>query len=229
MNYSAIIPKRVIIMLETKEVLIMQKITVKEYLENIIKILNEITNKEYEIKCFEYPIDYDIDGTRKDLALGSNTKQEGVIALTPKGYDTKKIFQGYLCYPDKYQDFYKLGNFILCYGPSAETLNSSQVLQRKVSDMNLFASFYGLPTSVTNILKYNNIMQRYRNEEFGEDFLTLYEILEKAGSPDLLDTFNKEELDYLINHSTGFTKMMFSEIKKKRFNDNMTLSLNKKN
>ena len=58
--------------------------------------------------------------------------------------------------------------------------------------------------------------------------MTLYEILVKANDMTLLERLTKEEIDYLIEHNSGFVRLMFSDLKKKRFpEDNMTLSLNK--
>lgn len=61
-----------------------------------------------------------------------------------------------------------------------------------------------------NIAKYTEIMERYRNGEFGYAPQTLYEILNKAGEPDLFEKFSREELQTLANRSTGLTRMMFS-------------------
>lgn len=79
-----------------------------------------------------------------------------------------------------------------------------------------------------NLKKYYSILGKYRNGDFGEAHISLYEILVLANDIDLLNRLTKEELDYLITHNTGFIKLMFSELKKKRFpSDNMVLSLNK--
>ena len=79
-----------------------------------------------------------------------------------------------------------------------------------------------------NVKQYYSILKRYRNGEFGEDYLTLYEILVLANDIDLLDRLNIEELDYLINHNTGFVKLMFIELRKNRFKEkSMILSLDK--
>ena len=109
-----------------------------------------------------------------------------------------------------------------------------------------------------NLKKYYSILGKYRNGDFGEAHISLYEILVLANDIDLskyskiyfldkpVDRTKKihditdialflpggigtiEELDYLITHNTGFIKLMFSELKKKRFpSDNMVLSLNK--
>ncbi len=78
-----------------------------------------------------------------------------------------------------------------------------------------------------NVKQYYSILRRYRHGEFGEDYLTLYEILVKANDETLLERLTKEEVDYLIEHSSGFVRLMFSDLKEKRFGDNMTLSLNK--
>ncbi len=66
-----------------------------------------------------------------------------------------------------------------------------------------------------NILKYQNIMQRYRNGEFGKN-LHLDEILKAANESDLLNKLNMTEIQYLIDHHTGFSKMMFLELQKNK-------------
>ena len=63
------------------------------------------------------------------------------------------------------------------------------------------------------ILIYKEIMERYRNGEFGNDNLSMHDILERAGYPMLLEEMNLEEIDELINNSTGFSKMLFLNIK----------------
>lgn len=70
-----------------------------------------------------------------------------------------------------------------------------------------------------NIEKYNSIMQKYRNGEFGNGNLTLKEILCAANEPNLLDKMSIIEVQYLIDHNTGFTKMMLLELKNKKFSD----------
>lgn len=66
------------------------------------------------------------------------------------------------------------------------------------------------------IKKYNDIMDMYRNGKFGENLLTMSDILEKAGEPDLFDRMNSNEIQYLLNSSSGMTRLLFNELKKKR-------------
>ena len=40
---------------------------------------------------------------------------EGVICIDGDNLDIEHLFQGYLCYPEEYPDFYKSKDFILCY------------------------------------------------------------------------------------------------------------------
>lgn len=67
-----------------------------------------------------------------------------------------------------------------------------------------------------NIKKYNNIMQQYRNGKFGEENLTLKEILVAAGEPNLLNEMTISEIQYLCDHSSGMLKSMFSSLQKKK-------------
>ena len=63
--------------------------------------------------------------------------------------------------------------------------------------------------------KYYHIMDMYKKGEFGTDHLSLAEILEKAGEPDLIDRMNQSEIQHLIDNSTGLKKHMFIELKSK--------------
>ena len=63
--------------------------------------------------------------------------------------------------------------------------------------------------------KYYNIMDMYKNGEFGTEHLSLAEILEKAGEPDLINRMNQSEIQHLIDNSTGLKKHMFIELKSK--------------
>ena len=67
------------------------------------------------------------------------------------------------------------------------------------------------------IVKYYEIMKNYRNGIYGNNHLTMHEILEKAGVPNLFNEMSLEEIEYLIKTSTsGMTKMMFIAIKKQK-------------
>ena len=61
--------------------------------------------------------------------------------------------------------------------------------------------------------KYYHIMDLYKKGEFGTEHLSLAEILEKAGEPDLIDRMNQSEIQHLIDNSTGLKKHMFKEQK----------------
>ena len=71
----------------------------------------------------------------------------------------------------------------------------------------------------SNIEKYNNIIQRYRNGEFGEKHLTLQEILIAANEPNLLNEMTSSEIQYLCDHSSGMLKLMFSLLQKKKLSE----------
>lgn len=64
-----------------------------------------------------------------------------------------------------------------------------------------------------NLTKYKEIMENYRNGEYGCEHLTLDEILSIAGEPDLLRQLNLEELDELINNTFGMHKEVFVMLK----------------
>ena len=63
------------------------------------------------------------------------------------------------------------------------------------------------------LMLYNEIITKYRNGAFGENHLTLHEILSKAGEPDLLEKMTLSEIQQLLNTSSGMTKQMFSYVK----------------
>lgn len=69
-----------------------------------------------------------------------------------------------------------------------------------------------------NLEGYYKIITRYRNGEFGDEHLSLAEILDAAGEKDLLKRMSISEIQYLIDNSSGITKMMFLEVKKQKTN-----------
>lgn len=64
--------------------------------------------------------------------------------------------------------------------------------------------------------KYNEIMETYHRGEFGETHLTMHEILHKAGEPDLFDKMSLDDLQYLIENTSGIHKQMFNYLKSKK-------------
>lgn len=66
------------------------------------------------------------------------------------------------------------------------------------------------------ILIYKEIMERYRNGDFGNSNLSMHDILERAGHPKLLEEMTLKEIDELINNSTGFSKMLFLNVKRNK-------------
>ena len=61
--------------------------------------------------------------------------------------------------------------------------------------------------------KYKVLMEKYHRGDFGKENLTMSEILNKAGEPDLLDRMSISDLQYLINNSSGVAREMFCRIK----------------
>ena len=64
--------------------------------------------------------------------------------------------------------------------------------------------------------KYNEIMETYHRGEFGDTHLTMHEILHKAEEPDLFDKMSLDDLQYLIENTSGIHKQMFSYLKSKK-------------
>lgn len=81
------------------------------------------------------------------------------------------------------------------------------------------------------ILIYEEIMKRYRNGDFGNSNLSMHDILESAGYPNLINDMTGEEFQELIDKSSGFTKLMFSNIRSKKmssFESNIDENIPKK-
>lgn len=64
--------------------------------------------------------------------------------------------------------------------------------------------------------KYNEIMDTYYRGEFGEMHLTMRDILYRAEEPDLFDKMSLDDLQYLIENTSGIYKQMFSYLKSKK-------------
>lgn len=64
--------------------------------------------------------------------------------------------------------------------------------------------------------KYNEIMETYHRGEFGDTHLTMHEILHKAEEPDLFDKMSLDDLQYLIENTSGIYKQMFNYFKSKK-------------
>ena len=62
------------------------------------------------------------------------------------------------------------------------------------------------------LVKYKNIINRYKKGDFGNEVLTLDEILSRAGEKDLLDRMSLTELQSLMNSSSGILKKLFSDL-----------------
>lgn len=68
-----------------------------------------------------------------------------------------------------------------------------------------------------NILKYKSIMSQYRSGKYGNEPLSMHEILERAGEADLFEKMSEEELQQLADSSTCiFAKQMFHLLKTRK-------------
>ena len=67
-----------------------------------------------------------------------------------------------------------------------------------------------------NIDKFDEIMARYSAGEFGEESLSLHDILEKSGNPDLLKKMSSSEVRILAEKSTGFSRYLFLLLAQKK-------------
>lgn len=73
------------------------------------------------------------------------------------------------------------------------------------------------------IKKYNDIMRRYHDGEFGDNHLSLHQILTLAGAPTLLEDMSPSELQELLRQTKSMTfKLAISQMQnlKSRFQEN---------
>lgn len=59
-------------------------------------------------------------------------------------------------------------------------------------------------------------MTRYRAGEFGEENLSLHDILEKSGNPGLLDEMSPSEIQTLEEESTVLSRYLYSLLAQKK-------------
>ena len=87
--------------------------------------------------------------------------------------------------------------------------------------INAISNIYKINIRSKNIEKYNSVMSSYRSGEYGEDNLTIAEILEIANEKNLIERMTLPELQYLSSNSSGITKLFFAEEIKKRLDKNI--------
>lgn len=111
-------------------------------------------------------------------------------------------------------------------------LNEKGILKDYI---NAIANFYKIHEFQRNIEKYNEIMQKYRMGEFGEEMLNLSDILTRANEQNLIHNMTLNELLYMIDNTAGSTKVIFIEEIKRRMENKLSnkdtvhvKSLNKK-
>lgn len=66
--------------------------------------------------------------------------------------------------------------------------------------------------------KYYSIIDNYRKGLYGTTHMTIAEIIKKAGEPNLFNNMSLNEIEYLMNHSTGFVKQFFVELYSRKKN-----------
>ncbi len=86
----------------------------------------------YSLKCFNYPVQTVGVGTHSDCPIVYYEPElEGVICIVREDFDIEHLFQGYLFYPEEYQDFYESKDFILYYGPQ-KNLDFKELLNSEI-------------------------------------------------------------------------------------------------
>ena len=87
--------------------------------------------------------------------------------------------------------------------------------------INAISNIYKINIRSKNIEKYNYVMSSYRSGEYGEDNLTIAQILEMSNEKNLIERMTLPELQYLSSNSSGITKLFFTEEIKKRLDENI--------
>lgn len=87
--------------------------------------------------------------------------------------------------------------------------------------INAISNIYKINIRSENIEKYNSVMSSYRSGEYGEDNLTIAQILEMANEKKLIERMTIPELQNLSSNSSGITKLFFAEEIKKRLDENI--------
>ena len=59
-----------------------------------------------------------------------------MICIDGDDLDIEHLFQGYLCYPEEYPDFYKSKDFILCYWHQ-KNLDFEELLNSEINLKNI--------------------------------------------------------------------------------------------
>ena len=67
-----------------------------------------------------------------------------------------------------------------------------------------------------NLIKYEKILEDYRNGIYGNEHLSIQTILKMANADNLLDKLTKEYLEYLLNKSTGVIRTLYADLLNKR-------------
>ena len=162
---------------------------VREFLNSTAKYLTENKNETYSVKCFNYPVEYVGMGTHSDFPVEFYEPElEGVICIAKDDFDVEQIFQGYLCYPEEYPEFYKSTDFILCFGPEKD-LDFEKILDSEIDLKNQI--FYGLDEN-----QINKILNKYVINENLNDSQRKRSILIQSAMPkkDTSDSQNKKSI-----------------------------------
>lgn len=67
-----------------------------------------------------------------------------------------------------------------------------------------------------NLIKYEKILEDYRNGIYGNEHLSIQTILKMANADNLLDKLTEEDLEYLLGKSTGITKILYIDLLNKK-------------
>lgn len=71
--------------------------------------------------------------------------------------------------------------------------------------------------------KLKAVMWQYRAGEFGSEPLSMHDILQRAGEPDLFKNMSAEKVRDLKDKASGVTKHMYGMILKKKLSENRDL------
>lgn len=158
--------------------------------KDFIDLNRTAINKQKNVSInSEYP-----DATKGDIYLNPFFGDLWVVDIIDKQKSFIKINDGYSIDIDEPEGFVKVGHI----DGVINVIGNND--KEKSNDVKTF----------------EDIMKRYKNGEFGDKPLSMYEILEKAGQDELLEKMSYSDLHYLKNKaSNGFTKMLFKLLEEK--------------
>lgn len=133
--------------------------TNEEYLNLIIKALEENGSEDYAIRIFNKDFTYVGIGTHSDYPQYSTIRSNGVVAIAKNGLDISKIPEEVISYPEEHETFYIPGDFIL-FQKLETPVEENPNFFTKMSYIN--SELPGMNAELTARIN-NNLLEEYRN------------------------------------------------------------------